>query len=129
MLMDPLGDAMSNLKNNENVGNSKVMIKPASKLTSKVLDVMHVQGYIGKYQTMEDGRGGKIEVKLIGKINKCGVIRPRLSVGKNNYENYEKRFLPARNFGILVVSTSLGVMTHDEAREKGVGGKLLAYVY
>jgi|TARA_B100001964_G_scaffold244189_1_gene324665 small subunit ribosomal protein S8 len=127
--MDPLGDAMSNLKNNENVGNSKVMIKPASKLTSKVLDVMHVQGYIGKYQTMEDGRGGKIEVKLIGKINKCGVIRPRLSVGKNNYENYEKRFLPARNFGILVVSTSLGVMTHDEAREKGVGGKLLAYVY
>jgi len=129
MLMDPLGDAMSNLKNNEDVGNSKVMIKPASKLTSKVLDVMHVQGYIGEYQTMKDGRGGKIEVKLIGKINKCGVIRPRLSVGKDNYENYEKRFLPARNFGILVVSTSLGVMSHDEAREKGVGGKLLAYVY
>jgi len=45
------------------------------------------------------------------------------------YEKWEKRFLPAFDFGLLIVSTSQGVMTHKEAREKGIGGRLIAYVY
>ncbi len=129
MLMDPLADALSNLKNNESTGNPRAVIKPASKLVGKVLKVMQDQGYIGEYKLIEDGRAGKFDVKLIGKINKCGVIRPRFPVGKNNYEHYERRYLPARGFGALVVTTPIGVMSHVEAREKGLGGRLLAYVY
>lgn len=129
MLIDPLADALSNLKNNESTGNPRALIKPASKLVGKVLKVMQDQGYIGEYKLIEDGRAGKFDVNLIGKINNCGVIRPRSPVGKNDYENYERRFLPARGFGVLVVTTPMGVMSHVEAREKGVGGRLLAYVY
>jgi small subunit ribosomal protein S8 len=129
MLMDPLGDALSNLKNNESIGNPRAVIKPASKLIGKVLKVMQDQGYIGEYQLIEDGRAGKFDVKLIGKINKCGVIRPRFPVGKTDYEDYERRYLPARGFGVLVVTTPMGVMSHAEAKGKGVGGRLLAYVY
>jgi small subunit ribosomal protein S8 len=50
-------------------------------------------------------------------------------VGKTDYEDYEGRYLPARGFGVLVVTTPMGVMSHAEAKGKGVGGRLLAYVY
>ena len=70
-----------------------------------------------------------MKINLIGSINKCGVVKPRFSVKKNDFEKYEKRYLPAQNFGILIVSTSQGIMTNYEAKEKNLGGKLLAYVY
>ena len=69
------------------------------------------------------------EINLIGNINKCGVVKPRFSLTKKNYENFEKRYLPAKDFGFLIVSTPKGIMIHKEALEKGMGGKLLAYVY
>jgi len=50
-------------------------------------------------------------------------------VQKGNYEKFEKRYLPAKDFGMIIVSTNQGIMTHIEAKEKGLGGRLLAYVY
>lgn len=129
MQMNPLADALSNLKNNESTGNLRAVIKPASKLIGKVLKVMQDHGYIEEYKFIEDGKAGIFEVKLAGKINNCGVIRPRYPVGKRDFEVYEKRFLPASDFGILVVSTPKGVMSHSEARKLGMGGRLLAFVY
>lgn len=129
MQMDPLADALSNIKNNERTGNLRVVIRPASKLIGKVLKVMQDYGYIKEYKFIEDGRAGLFEVNLAGRINNCGVIRPRFPVGKRNFEVYEKRFLPASDFGILVVSTPQGVMSHYEARKLGIGGRLLAFVY
>jgi small subunit ribosomal protein S8 len=129
MLLDPLADALSNIKNNEYNGNPGCVIRPASKLIGRVLKVMQDHGYIGEFEFVEDGRGGKFRVKLIGRMNKCGVVRPRYPVSLQNIETYEKRFLPGRGFGILILSTPQGVMTHVDAREKGIGGRLLAYVY
>ena len=71
----------------------------------------------------------KKDLDLIGKLNKCGTIKPRHSVTLNDYEKFEKRFLPARNFGVLLVSTSQGLMTHIQAKDKKIGGKLIAYCY
>jgi small subunit ribosomal protein S8 len=129
MLIDPLSDAMSNMKNHERAGKLECMLKPASKVIAKVLKVMQDKGYIGEFEFVDDGKAGKFKVQLLGKINECNVIRPRFAVKMGDYEKYEKRFLPARDFGILVVSTSKGVMTHPEAKEAGVGGRLMAYVY
>ena len=129
MLLDPLADALSNMKNNEYTGNLECVIKPASKLTGKVLKVMQENGYIGEFEFVDDGRSGKFVVKLLGKMNKCGVIRPRYPVKKGAFEDFEKRYLPASGFGVLIVTTPLGVMSHTQAREQNVGGRLLAYVY
>ena len=129
MLLDPLSDALSNMKNNEFAGNLECVVKPASKLIGAVFSVMQKYGYIGEFEFIDDGKSGKFKVKLVGKINKCGVIRPRYSVGNKNLLDFEKRFLPAMGFGILVMTTSKGVMSHIEAKEKGIGGKLLAFVY
>jgi small subunit ribosomal protein S8 len=127
--MDPLANALNHLSNCERVGKKVAYIKPASKLIGRVLKVMQDYGYIGEFEFIEDGRAGIFKVELIGKINKCGAIKPRFPVKKLGYEKFEKRYLPARDFGILIVSTTQGVMSHEEAKKRGLGGRLLAYVY
>ncbi len=129
MQSDTLSNAMSAIKNAELIGKSKVEIRPASKLIGKVLNVMKENGYIKEFEVKDDHKGGIILVKLLGKINDCGAIRPRFSVKRTEYEKFEKRYLPARDFGILIVSTTQGVMSQKEAIERGLGGILLAYVY
>ncbi len=129
MLTDPLADALSNIKNNERSGSRECLVKPASKVIARVFKVFQENGYIDGFEYIDDGRSGKLKVKLLGNINDCGVVKPRYPVGKEEFEKFEKRFLPARGFGIMVVSTPLGIMSHREAKDKGTGGRLLAYVY
>lgn len=126
---DTLAVAMSNLLNAETIGRSEFLIKPISKVTRQVLDIMNRNGYIGSYEAINDNKGGIIKVQLLGAVNKCGVIKPRYSVQNHEYEHFEKRYLPAKDFGIIIVSTNQGIMTHIEAKEKKLGGRLLAYVY
>ncbi len=129
MLLDPLADALSTIKNAEIIGKSDCTIKPASKLIGNVLKVMKDKGYIGDFEFIDDGKSGNFKVQLKGKINKCGVIRPRHSVKNTEFEKWEKRYLPAKGFGSIILTTPGGVMTHSEARDNGIGGELLAYVY
>jgi len=129
MLMDTLANAMAVIKNAEMRGKRECVIYPTSKLIAAVLNVMQRHGYIDGYEYINDGRGGKFVVKLNGRINNCGVIKPRHSVKKDGYLEWERQFLPSRDIGLLIVSTPQGVMSHREAREKGLGGVLLAYVY
>ncbi|WP_457591303.1 30S ribosomal protein S8 [Geoglobus sp.] len=129
MQSDTLSNAMSAIKNAELVGKSRVEIRPASKLIGKVLNVMKEYGYIKGFEVRDDHKGGVIVVELSGRINDCGAVRPRFSVKRTEYERFEKRYLPARDFGILIVSTTEGVMSQKEAMERGLGGVLLAYVY
>jgi small subunit ribosomal protein S8 len=129
MQNDPLNDAMSTIKNAATVGKSECQIKPSSKLIGRVLKVMQENGYINQFEFVEDGKAGVFKVKMQGKINNCGVIKPRYSVKKVDLEQFEARFLPAQDFGVLIVSTTEGVISHVKAKELGVGGKLLAFVY
>jgi len=85
--------------------------------------------YNNEVEQIDDSRAGKFKIQLLAKINKCGIVTPKFSVRKNQYLNWERQFLPAYNMGILIVSTSKGVMTHHEAQEMGIGGVLVGYVY
>ena len=129
MLFDPLSDAMISLKNYELTGKNDCVIKPASQLIGEVLRVMQANGYVGSFEFIDDKKSGKFKVKLVGKINDCRSIKPRYPVRVEELEKFERRYLPAREFGILIVSTPEGVMSHKEAREKKTGGVLLSYVY
>ena len=128
-LMDPLADALTNIRNNERQVNDHCTISPASKLIGRVLSTMQKENYIGEFEFIDDNKAGKFEVELEGNINQCGVIKPRHAVKKDEFEKFEKRYLPAKNFGILIVTTPEGIMTHREAKERGIGGRLLAYMY
>ncbi len=128
-LMDPLADALTNIRNNELQVNSSCTIRPASKLIGHVLSVMKKENYISNFEYVDDEKAGIFQVELDGNINQCGVIKPRHAVKKDEFEKFEKRYLPAKNFGILIVTTPEGIMTHKEAKSKGIGGRLLAYMY
>jgi small subunit ribosomal protein S8 len=129
MLHDPLSDAMSSLRNAERSGKMECNIKPSSKLIGRVLKVMQDNGYISRFEFVEDGKAGMYRVELNGHINDCGVIKPRYAVKRRDLERYESRYLPAQEFGVLILSTTKGVLSQTEARTAGTGGKLLAYVY
>lgn len=86
-------------------------------------------GYIGEFEIVDDHRGGKIVVNLIGRINKVGVISPRFDVALNDIEKWINNLLPSRQFGYLILTTSYGIMDHEEARQKKTGGKMLGFVY
>ena len=126
---DLINDAIATIKNSERVGKRECIIRPTSKLLIKILQVFQKAGYIGEFEFQDDGRGGSIRLQLIQRINDCGVIKPRYAVRYHEYPKWEKRFLPARDFGILILTTPKGVMSHREAKAKRLGGRLLAYVY
>lgn len=127
--LDPLTDALINIKNHENSAKKACVIRPASKLLGEILRVMQEKSYIGTYEFIDDGRDGMYKVNLLGKINQVKAIKPRYPVKKNDFEKFEKRYLPSRDIGLLIVSTPQGVMTHFAAKEKETGGRLLAFIY
>ena len=129
MLNDPLANILNDMNMATKVGKRECVVRPVSKMITNVLQILQDNNYIGSFEIMEDGRGGSIKVNLIGALNNCGVIKPRFPVKLNDYEKFEKRYLPAKDFGFIIVSTSEGIMIHNEAKEKKLGGKLLAFVY
>jgi small subunit ribosomal protein S8 len=129
MLNDPLADALSLMRNAEIKGKGTCTVQPSSKLIGGVLNLLKEKGYIGEFERIDDGKAGLFQVKLLGNINNCGVIKPRYPVKRENLEKWESRYLPARDFGILILTTTQGIVTHAEAKKIGIGGKLLAYVY
>lgn len=129
MLNDPLANMMSAILAHERVGKRELSIHPLSRLMKQVLDILKDNKYVGSYEVLSEGRGGFAKLNLLSNVNKCGVIKPRFAVGFQDFEKFEKRYLPAKGVGILILSTSQGVMTHLDARKKGIGGKLVAYCY
>jgi small subunit ribosomal protein S8 len=129
MRHDLLNDALVSLGHADREGKATVGLAPASRLIGEVLRIFRENKYIEEFTFVPGGRGGTYDVTLSRRINSCGVIKPRLAVRGRDLERYEARFLPAQDFGLLLLSTNQGVMSHTKARELKIGGKLLAYVY
>jgi small subunit ribosomal protein S8 len=127
--LNPLANALSSIYNYEERRKRECIIGPASKMVGSVLRVIQKNGYIGEFEFVDDGRSGKFKVQLLGRINKCGAIRPHFSVKVDFLEEWEKRYLPSRDVGILILTTPKGVISNKEAEELRVGGSLLAYIY
>ncbi len=128
-VQDPLANALVNIVNSEERGKSECIVAPAPKLIANVLRVLQKAGYVGEFEYIDDGRLGKLRIQLLGRINKCGVIKPYFSVAEADLERWVHQYLPAKDIGILILSTPKGILTHKEAAANRVGGRLLAYVY
>lgn len=128
-LMDPIANALITIKNSDKAVKGECYCRPASKLLGKILEVLKKYGYIKQYSFIDDERDGIYRIELVGKINECKAVKPRYSVKKNEFEGYEKRYLPSKDVGILLVTTSQGVFSHREVKDKKIGGKLLGYIY
>nr|QWE91276.1 ribosomal protein S15A [Placidida sp.]QWE91281.1 ribosomal protein S15A [Placidida sp.]QWE91282.1 ribosomal protein S15A [Placidida sp.]QWE91283.1 ribosomal protein S15A [Placidida sp.] len=127
--MSVLADALKTLSNAEKRGKRQVQLRPCSKVIVKFLQVMQKHGYINEFEIVDDRRSGKIVVELNGRLNKCGVISPRLDVPVDDIEKWISTLLPSRQFGHIVLTTSQGIMDHEEARRKHTGGKVLGFFF
>ena len=71
----------------------------------------------------------KLFIKLNGRLNKCRAISPRYNLKVSNLETWVANLLPSRQFGIIVLTTSYGILDHKEALKKRTGGKILGFFY
>mmetsp|Transcript_25541 Transcript_25541/g.39572 ORF Transcript_25541/g.39572 Transcript_25541/m.39572 type:complete len:131 (-) Transcript_25541:163-555(-) len=124
-----LADCLKTISNAEKRGKRQVLIRPSSKVVVKFLQKMQENGYIGEFTIIDDHRSNKIVVELTGRLNKCGVISPRFDVQSDEIEKWVVNLLPSRQFGHVLLTTTYGIMTHEEARKRKTGGKVIGFFY
>lgn len=123
MSQDIIADALNQIMNAKKAKKTNVVITKHSKLLRNILDIAKDSGYLD-YQI----NGTEIKVEIF-KLNELKAIKPRYTVSVKNINKYVRRYLPAKNFGFVIVSTNQGLMKTDEAEEQNLGGCLIAYMY
>jgi small subunit ribosomal protein S8 len=127
---DPIADMLTRIRNANRVGRRMVLI-PKSKICSGIAQVLKDEGYIEEYAVIEDEQQGQIRVKLKYGMNGDKVIHVIDRASKPGCRLYRSvKDLPTilNGMGIVVVSTSKGVMSDRKAREANVGGEVLCTV-
>ncbi len=126
MSHDIVADALNMMKNAKKAKKEVITVKIISNLLIEVLKIMKQKGVVKRYKI--DTKAKSLEI-TIGNLFECNSIKPRFTVKVDQIEKYRKRYLPARDIGTIIVSTSKGLMTHQEALEEKMGGCLIAYFY
>eukprot|EP01120_Amphizonella_sp_Union-15-10_P005913 TRINITY_DN181_c0_g1_i3.p1 TRINITY_DN181_c0_g1~~TRINITY_DN181_c0_g1_i3.p1 ORF type:complete len:131 (-),score=18.25 TRINITY_DN181_c0_g1_i3:93-485(-) len=129
VLISVLNNCLNSITNAERRGKRQVLVRPCSNVVIRFLQVMQKHEYIGEFEIVDDRRSGKIVINLNGRLNKCGCISPRFDVGLEQIDQWQINLLPSKQFGFLVLTTSSGIMDHEEAKRKKTGGKILGFFY
>ncbi|KAJ4888929.1 40S ribosomal protein S15a-5 [Raphanus sativus] len=124
-----LNDALRTIVNAEKRGKASVELKPVSTVMSSFLRIMKEKGYIKNYQVHDPHRVGRITVDLQGRVNDCKALTYRQDVKAKEIEHYTERTLPTRQWGYVVVTTPDGILDHEEAIKRNVGGQVLGFFY
>lgn len=124
MSQDIVADTLNQMMNAMRAGKEELVVKHHSRFLLSVLAIAKLKGYVKDYRT----NGTKLKIKL-AVLNGCKAIKPRFMVPVDQIEKYVKRYLPAKNIGVIIITTSQGLMTHQTALDKNIGGSLIAYLY
>ncbi|KAG2267001.1 hypothetical protein Bca4012_075513 [Brassica carinata] len=124
-----LNDALRTIVNAEKRGKASVELKPVSTVMSSFLRIMKEKGYIKNYQVHDRHRVGRITVDLQGRVNDCKALTYRQDLKAKEIDQYTERTLPTRQWGYVVVTTPDGILDHEEAIKRNVGGQVLGFFY
>ena len=131
-MSDPIADMLTRIRNANTAKHDTVDI-PASKMKIAIADILVNEGYIAKYDIVEDGAFKTIRVTLkygVDKNDKVITGLKRISKpGLRVYANCEELPKVRGGLGTAIISTNQGVITDKEARKAGVGGEVLAFVW
>ena len=124
MSQDIVSDALNLMMNAKRAGKTTVVVKNPSKLLLSVLAIAKLNSYVKSYSVEKN----VLTIEL-DKLNGCNSIKPRYMISYNELDKFVKRYLPAKDIGVIIISTNQGLMTHQTAQEKKLGGSLIAYLY
>jgi small subunit ribosomal protein S8 len=131
-MTDPIADYLTRLRNAIQAKHRVVEI-PASNLKKDITKILFEKGYILNYKFVNNGPQGTIMVALkydpVNKVNAIKKLERISSPGLRQYVGHKELPRVLNGLGIAILSTSNGVMTDKEAREKKVGGEVLCFVY
>ena len=131
MKSDPIADLLTRIRNASRAEHEKVDI-PASKLKSRIVEILKDEGFIKNFRLLEDGKQGTLRVYLkYGAGNEkmiSGLVRVS-TPGRRVYVGHDKIPSILGGMGVALLSTSRGVLTDREARKQKAGGEVLAYVW
>ncbi len=130
-MTDPIADMLTRIRNANTAGHESVEI-PASKMKKAIAQILLDEGYIAAFDLIEDGVQGKIKVTLKYAPGKEKVISGIKKISKPGLKVYAKANEVPRvlgGLGIAIISTSNGIISDKKARELGVGGEVICYVW
>ncbi|AEG39704.1 30S ribosomal protein S8 [Lactobacillus kefiranofaciens] len=131
VMTDPIADYLTRIRNANMAKHDSVEI-PASNIKKSISEILKREGFIRDYEVADDNKQGVIKVFLKYGPNRERVISGLKRISKPGLRNYvSAEDLPKvlNGLGIAIVSTSSGVITDKEARQKNVGGEVIAYIW
>lgn len=131
VMTDPIADYLTRIRNANMAKHDSVEI-PASNIKKSISEILKREGFIRDYEVADDNKQGVIKVFLKYGPNGERVISGLKRISKPGLRNYVgAEDLPKvlNGLGIAIVSTSAGVITDNEARQKNVGGEVIAYIW
>jgi len=131
MNIDPIGDMITRIRNAQLRALNNVAI-PNSKFRAKILDVLKQEGYIGNYKISSDNKKKESLLVDLKYSNGLPVIKEIKRVSKPGRRIYAKAGSIAKiqnGLGLAIVSTSMGIMSDNDARTKNVGGEIICRVF
>ena len=130
-ITDPIADMLTRIRN-ANSAKHKTVDIPASKMKTAIAEILFKEGYIKSFEEIKDDNQGIIRITLKYDEKGTRVIDGLKRISKPGLRVYAgKEELPKvlNGLGIAIVSTSKGLKTDKEAREAGIGGEVLAYIW
>ena len=130
-MTDPIADMLTRIRNANSAGHKTVEV-PASKIKKSIAEILVEVGYIGGYEVKEDGKQGVINIEMKYGPENEKVITGIKKISKPGLKVYAKANDVPRvlgGLGIAIISTSNGVISDKKARELGVGGEVICYVW
>lgn len=131
VMTDPIADMLTRVRNANSVYHDKVEI-PASKIKQAVAQILKEEGFIKDFEMIKDDKQGILRVSLKYGPNREKVITGIKRISKPGLRVYAKKDQIPRvlgGLGIAIISTSKGIMTDKQARQDGLGGEVIAYVW
>ena len=129
---DPIADMLTRIRN-ANIAKHDTVDVPASKMKIAIANILLDEGYIAKYDLVEDGNFKTIRITLkYGKDKNEKIISGLKRISKPGlrvYANKEELPKVLGGLGVAIISTNKGVITDKEARAQGVGGEVLAFIW
>ena len=130
-MTDPIADMLTRIRNANTAGHETVEI-PASNIKKSIAEILLNEGYISKYEVIDDNKQGIIKIEMKYGAGKERVISGIKKISKPGLKVYAKANEVPKvlgGLGIAIISTSKGVISDKEARKLGVGGEVIFYVW